>query len=88
MTKYKLRINQLWNGEDDMWEFRIVVPNNVTVEEVQETLLKTHKFLDEEDTEGIYEHDGRSPVTLLDYIYEKYGWQWEDFGFDIEFSMD
>lgn len=88
MTKYNLRINQLWNGEDNVWEFRIVVPNNVTVEEVREVLSKTHELLDKEGSEGIYGNDNRSPVALLDYICEKYGWGWEDFNFDMEFSID
>lgn len=32
--------------------------------------------------------NGRNPVTLLDYICEKYGWSWSDFEFDIDLNFN
>lgn len=80
MKKYNLRVNFPWNGMYDMWEFRITVPNNVTVEEVTEALLKAHDDFKKECSDA-------SPVELLDYVNGEYGWQWEDFYYDIELDM-
>lgn len=88
MKRFSMRINYFWDDEDDMWEFVIVVPNNVTIEEIKETLIKTHDFLDMEYETNLYGTTGRSPVTLLDYVCEEYGWEWEDFSFDIDMNFN
>ena len=81
-------INFFWDDGDDIWEFRIIVPENVSEIEVAETLKKEHEYLDMEDEEDIYGVNGRNPVTLLDYICEKYGWSWSDFEFDIDLNFN
>ena len=88
MKKFNLRINFFWDDEDDMWKFKLTVPNNVKIEEVKEILFKTHEYLDMEDETDLYGTTGRSPVTLLNYICEKYGWSWEDFSFDIDLNFN
>lgn len=120
---YTMRINFFWDDGDDVWEFRIIVPENVTEDEVKAALFKSHEILDnggvDENDElygrcetckhygkGIYCSDcsesseyecnaedlygtvGRTPVTLLDYTCEKYGWKWEDFEFDIDLNFN
>ena len=88
MKKINLRINFFWDDGDDIWEFILTVPNNVTELEVSEILSKEHDYLDTEDDEDFYGIHGRNPVTLLDYICEKYGWSWEDFYFNIDLNFN
>lgn len=88
MKKYNLRIDFFWDDGDDMWEFKIEVPENVTVEEIENILFETHTYLDMEDEIDLYGTNGRTPVTLLDYICKKYGWKWEDFEFDIDLDFN
>ena len=120
---YTMRINFFWDDGDDIWEFRIIVPENVTEDEVKAALFKSHEILDnggvdendelygrcetcqhygkgvycsdcsegseyECNAEDLYETVGRTPVTLLDYMCEKYGWKWEDFEFDIDLNFN
>lgn len=88
MKKLNLRIDFFWDDGDDMWEFILKVPSNVTVNEVNDTLTKAHHYLDMEDDTDFYGTSGRNPVTLLDYICNKYGWCWEDFSFDIDLNFN
>ena len=88
MKRYSIRINFFWDDGDDMLEFVFVVPNNVTMEEIKETLIKTHNFLDREDETDLYGTSGRCPVTLIDYICKEYGWKWENFSFDIDMNFN
>ena len=88
MKKLKLRTNFRWDNEDDILEFVLTVPDNVTESEVSEILSKEHKFLDREDDEDIYGVDGRSPATLLNYVCKKYGWSWVALEFDIDMYFD
>lgn len=85
---YTIRINFFWDDGDDIWEFKLIVPEDVTVEKIEETLIKEHEFLDMKDETDLYGKAGRSPVTLLDYINEKYGWKWEDFEYDIDLNFN
>lgn len=88
MKKFNLRINFFWDDGDDMWEFSLTVPNNISTEEVKDALIKTHNYLDMEDETDIYGTTGRSPETLLDYMCEKQGWSWEKFDFDIDLNFN
>lgn len=88
MKKYNMRINFFWDDEDDMLEFVFIVPNYVSIENIKETLVKTHHFLDFEDETDIYGINGRCPSTLIDYICEEYGWNWENFSFDIDMNFN
>lgn len=88
MKKLNLRINFFWDDCDDIWEFVLTVPENVTELEVSEILIKEHNYLNMEDDEDLYGIQGRNPVTLLDYICEKYGWNWADFEFDIDLNFN
>lgn len=89
MNTYTMRLNFFWDDGDDIWEFKITVPENVTPLMVSEKLTETHNFLDMEDNEDIYGTQGRSPVTLLDYICDNNdGWSWSDFDFDIDLNFN
>lgn len=88
MKTLSLRINFSWDDGDDIQEFKLTVPSNVSEIEVANTLKKEHEYLDTEDKEDIYGINGRNPVTLLNYIYEKYGWLWSDFKFDIDLNFN
>lgn len=75
-------------AEPDVWHFILTVPKEVDECAVSEILKKEHDFLVNEDTEEIYEINGRSPVTLLDYVCDKYNWSWRDLEFDIEINLN
>lgn len=87
MKTLNIRITFFWD-DDDIRKFKLTVPSNVSEIEVADTLKKEHEYLDMEDEEDIYGLNGRDPVTLLDYICEKYGWSWSDFEFDIDLTFD
>lgn len=87
MKKLNLRINFFWDDEDDIWEFTLTVPDDINVISVEEVLLKAHQYLDTEDETDLYGTNGRSPVTLLDYVCQKYGWSWGEFSFDIDLNF-
>lgn len=87
MKTLNIRITFFWD-DDDIRKFKLTVPSNVSEIEVADTLKKEHEYLDMEDKEDIYGLNGRNPVTLLDYICEKYGWSWSDFEFDIDLTFD
>lgn len=88
MKKFNLRINFFWDDGDDMKEFALTVPDNVNTEEIKEALIKEHKYLDLEDETDLYGTSGRDPETLLDYVCEKYEWNWEEFSFDIDLNFN
>lgn len=88
MKKYNLRIYFFWDDCDDVYEFSIDVPQNVTVSEIEEALIESHVYLDTEDETDLYGTTGRNPVTLLDYVCNKHGWHWEDFSFDIDLNFN
>lgn len=88
MKTLSVRINFLWDDNNDIKEFKLTVPSNVSTSEVIDVLEKEHKYLDTEDTEEIYGFQGRTPGTLLDYVCEKYGWSWDDYMFDIDIDMN
>ena len=85
---YTMRINFFWDDGDDMQEFTLTVPENITAAKIEEVLIREHTFLDMEDETDLYGKIGRSPVTLLDYISNKYGWKWEDFKYDIDLNFN
>lgn len=89
MRKYNVRLNFFWDDEDDVLEVIINTPNNVSVDDVNEALLNSHTYLDEEDESDIYGKSGRNPETLLDYVCEKYGWNWQkiEVDFDIDLNL-
>ena len=88
MKKLNLRINFFWDDEDDIWEFTLTVPDEINVIRVEEILLKAHQYLNAEDETDLYGTNGRSPVTLLDYVCREYGWSWEDYSFDIDLNFN
>lgn len=88
MRILKLRINFFWDDGDDMKEFNLTVPNNVSNDEIADILEKENKYLCTEDDADIYGIYGRTPETLLNYICDKfYGWSWDDIEFDVDINL-
>lgn len=75
MNRYTIGIKQKAGvGSSEIWKF--IVFSSDTVEFVTSLILKTQKELNFE-----------SPVELMDYVCDVYGWIWEDFEYDIEIEM-
>ena len=87
MREAKIRLDYFWDDGDDIWENILIVPNNITNNQIEEIIIKEHKFLCFDDEDDIYGTQGRNAVTLLDYICKKYHWEWKDFEFDIDLNM-
>jgi hypothetical protein len=88
MKTYTIRLNFFWDDGNDMREFKITVPGNITEGKITEILLKEHKYLSVDDKEDFYGIQGRDPETLVDYVCEKYNWQWQEFEYDIDLNFD
>ena len=81
---YTLRINWIPSYYQE-WTFKIVVPKDITIEKANKIIMETYLKLKEDGYYGDYDI---SPVELLDYICEEYGWdEWMDFEFDIDLEL-
>lgn len=120
MKKYHIRLYCLC--DNTVWNVKLNVPEDVTLEMVEAILSKSHEILDNEgidetdvnygrcesceyygngtfcsdcvegdsyicSTKARYEYDGRNPVTLLDYVCEKYEWSWELLKYDLDWDF-
>lgn len=74
MNRYSLIIKTNFNNGYDEWEFTVLADDSK--EFVMSVILETQK-------ECKYE----SPVELMDYVCDVYGWQWEDYSPDILIEM-
>lgn len=72
MNRYTLIIQTGFGNEYDEWKFIVIAEDRKEyVEEVIEQ----------------YKHMYESPVDLMDFICDTYGWKWEDFEPDIAIIM-
>ena len=77
MNKYSLSIKWKFNGEFELWNMIIISDDSKEyVTEVIKNYQKTNNV------------EFESPVELMDAICDEYGWQWEDFYYDIEIALD
>lgn len=86
-----IKINFEWDNEYDTLECNLFVPKNI-IQNMREDdfinlFIKEHYYLCSDDKEDTYGVKGRTPSTLLDYICEKYNWQWDIINFDIDISV-
>lgn len=78
---------KLRNGSNDTQKFVVMAADDMDNAKVAVILKKEHEYLNGKDSEGIYEIQGKTPETLLDYVCEKYGWTWKPFEFDIDLEL-
>ena len=77
MNKYSLSIKWKFNEEFESWNMIIISDDSKEhVTEVIKNYQKTNNV------------EFESPVDLMDAICDEYGWQWEDFYYDIEIVSD
>lgn len=77
MNKYSLSIKWKFSGEFELWNMIIISDDSKEyVTEVIKNYQKTNNV------------EFESPVELMDAICYEYGWQWEDFYYDIEIAFD
>lgn len=72
MNRYLLNITTKFNNEDDIWYFIVIAEDS-------------KQFIKEviEENKNMYE----SPVELMDFVCDTYGWRWEDCVPDIDIEM-
>lgn len=73
MNRYIVRITTKFNNEDNIWNFIVIAEDS-------------KQFVEEviEENKNMYE----SPVDLMDFICDTYGWKWEDCVPDINIKMN
>lgn len=73
MNRYLLSITTKFNNEDAIWYFIVIAEDS-------------KQFVEEviEENKNMYE----SPVDLMDYICDIYGWKWEDCVPDIDIKVN
>lgn len=72
---------------DEMESYTIIVPDQVTLSDVEDKLYENHKFLCENDEEDRYGIEGRNPNTLLRYTCEKEGWTYNELSYDLDLNF-
>jgi len=87
MKKHVVKSTFLWDDGNDTGLYLLKTPADVTEPEIKASILVAHKFLCEEDKEDRYGTNGRCSETLLAYLCEKNGWNWEIFEPDIEMDL-
>lgn len=88
MIKVLVRLYFFYDDEDEIDHFILMVKSGTSFDEVEEELLKAHKYLCEEDETDIYGRLGRTPCTLVDYVCKKNGWQFHDLEYDIDLNFE
>lgn len=73
MSRYIVSITTKFNNEDDIWNFIVIAEDS-------------KQFVEEviEENKNMYE----SPVDLMDFICDTYGWKWENCVPDINIKMN
>lgn len=75
MNRYTMEIKQKTGVcSSELWKF--IVVSGDTIEFVTSLILEAQK-----------EFKFESPVELMHYVCDVYGWKWEDFEYDIEIEM-
>lgn len=88
MRELKLKMSFLWDNENDVKEFILEVPDEISNIYVTNVLRKEHEYLCTKDEKDIYGIVGRSPETLIDYVCKKYGWGRGNLLFDIDMDFN
>lgn len=84
---YSVKLNFFWDDDCDQKEFNITVPDEISLDDVQTILSAAHAFLDYEDADDYYGVNGRNPESLVDYVCNENGWEYEINEPDLEMDM-
>lgn len=71
MIKILVRLDFFYDDEDAIDQFILMVKSGTSFDDVEDELLKAHKFLCKEDETDLYGKCGRIPLTLINYVCEK-----------------
>ncbi len=74
--------------ERQVKEFNLTVPASVELMRVVDVLSEEHEKLTAELPFGKYGEDGNSPITLLQFVCDKYGWEWSEMKYHIDLQFD
>lgn len=88
MQEYLLKLTFCRDGRDEELDVVLYIPNHTRPDMAAEMIRRAHDYLCTKDTEDVYKIQGKSPITLLDYVCEYYGWTWKLFSFDIEVDLN
>ena len=85
MNRYSLSIEWKFYGKYEVWKMIVVSDNSKEyVTEVIKNYQKDNKIKNYQKDNNV---EFESPVELMDAICYVYGWQWEDFNYDIEIEF-
>ena len=87
MIKILVRLDFFYDDEDAIDQFILMVKSGTSFDDVEDELLKAHKFLCKEDETDLYGKCGRIPLTLINYVCEKNGWKYYDLEYDIDLNL-
>lgn len=69
-------------------EANLTVPVHMSLTEVVGILNNEHMMLNEKMPDGPYGKEGWRPCVLLQYVCDKYGWDWEDICYHIDMEFE
>ena len=64
------------------------VPKDIGKEDVIEAIRKAHDYLDQGGQDRLYDNEGRTARSLMEYIHKRHGWDWEPFAPAAEIVLD
>lgn len=85
---YMVKLTFHEDEERQVKEFNLTVPASVELMRVVDVLSEEHEKLTAELPFGKYGEDGNSPITLLQFVCDKYGWEWSEMKYHIDLQFD
>lgn len=68
-----IKLNFIWDTEIDSDIYQVTLAANVKPNHIAKIIRKEHELLCEDDN-SIYNTNGRTPESLIQYLNEKYHW--------------
>lgn len=88
---YRVSIKFIHEIDSEEKLYYIMVPPNITLENIKDTIRQSHEELtkgfEDDSYPNYYANEGENADTLLWYINKKYGWEYREVEPDFEIVL-